>query len=87
MNQEKQPSLDESTPVFTNLRTIGVLIAGIAAGVSAWAWALSDVRAQATLLKNHGTRIEFLETRFSADHDLLLEIRGDVKALRERSGK
>lgn len=81
MSSEKQPTISEETKVRTTIRTLVAIAALIAAFVTAWTWVLSDVRAQGNSLQQHQTRLDTLEQRLSSDHDILIEIRQDVKAL------
>lgn len=80
----KTPLWSPDSKVRTTTGTIILVISTVAAGVTAWNILRSDVAFQAQTLQQHEGRLSELEKRLSADHDILLEIRGDVKALREK---
>ena len=61
-----------------------ILISGaIATGATAFAVLKAEEQATRSTLIDHDARIRAIERKVEADHDLLLEIRGDVKALRK----
>lgn len=70
--------------VRTTVGTVVAILISVAAGVMAWASLRADVAAQHKDIVGHELRLSELETRLSRDHDILLEIRGDVKALRDK---
>lgn len=75
--------IDSGAPVRTTWGVIISIGVAIAAGATAFAvLQAADQTTKATLIE-HDARIRAIERKVEADHDLLLEIRGDVKALRK----
>jgi hypothetical protein len=65
----------------TTVGTIGLLIALTATAVAAWMNTRAAVGDHTRTLEQHETRIITIETRAREDHDILVEIRADQKAL------
>jgi len=83
MNTQPEPLINSDAPVkltWSVIVSIGVAIAGAA---TAFAVLKADDQATKAALVEHDSRIRAIERKVEADHDLLLEIRGDVKALRK----
>ncbi len=87
MTSEKRPTIDGNLKLPTTLGTFGVLFCVTASGVAAWTWSQAEIRRHDQMLHHHTQRLDAVEKKANDDHDILLEIRGDVKALRERSFK
>lgn len=75
------------TRLRTTLGTLATTVAVVAAVVAAWTILRSDVQAHARALSAHEARIKTIEDKVSADHDILIEIRTDLKALRRERGQ
>jgi hypothetical protein len=75
--------IDSEAPIRTTWGVIVSIGVAIAAGATAFAVLKADEQASKATLLDHDTRIRAIERKVDADHDLLLEIRGDVKALRK----
>ncbi len=67
-------SVSEDTKLKLPLRVQFVLLAFVAAGAAAWALTRRDV-------SDHADRLASVETKQASDHDVLVEIRADVKRL------
>jgi hypothetical protein len=67
-------NLGEAAPIRTTWRTLIVLMAFLATGFGSWVLLRADVQ-------DHEKRLGSVESRLSSDHDILLEIRADLKAL------
>jgi hypothetical protein len=77
-SETSAPYVGDDAKVRVPLRTFGWLAAVVAAGAIAWATTKAEVA-------DHTERIKAIEVRAALDHDILLEIRSDVKAFnRER---
>ncbi len=78
-------SLGENAPVRTTWRTLLALAALAATAFGSWLMVRAQVEGHEVRLNTTDKRIEAVEARFANDHDILLEIRADLKALtRER---
>ena len=66
--------LGDAAPVKTTWRTLIAMGAFLAAGFGSWVLLRADVQ-------DHEKRLGSVESRLSSDHDILLEIRADLKAL------
>jgi len=82
-------SSDTNAPLITGQRTIkttlgalGVLLGLLATGLLAWSDLKDNVATGARNHEQHERRIRTLEDRAAVDHDILIEIRSDLKALR-----
>lgn len=75
--------IDSEAPVRTTWGVIISIGVAIAAGATAFVALQAEEQASKATLQDHDTRIRAIERKVEADHDLLLEIRGDVKALRK----
>lgn len=74
-------SLGENAPIRTTWRALLVVIAFLATGFGSWVLLRYEVQ-------DHEKRLGVVETRVGNDHDILLEIRADLKALaRDRDRK
>lgn len=82
MTPTNAPFIASDRPVRTTWGTIISLLAIVAAGVAAWTLVKAEVASQASTLAVHETRIKSIEEKITADHDILIEIRSDLKALR-----
>lgn len=78
-DETRSPLFSEDTKLpRMPLKFAAAIVATVAAG--AIAWALTTTR-----VADQGRRLDIVETQRAADHDILLEIRSDLKALsRER---
>lgn len=81
------PFIHSDRPVKTTLGTILALLAVVAAGVAAWTLVKAEVASQASVLAAHEVRIKSIEDKIAADHDILIEIRADLKALRRSASQ
>lgn len=87
MNPTNAPFIHSDRPVKTTWGTITALLAIVAAGVAAWTLVKAEVANQASTLAAHEVRIKSIEDKIAADHDILIEIRSDLKALRRSSSQ
>ncbi len=79
-------SLGENAPVRTTWRTLAVIGGLLATGFASWILLRAQVQAHGERLDEQTHRIDVVESRLATDHDILLEIRADVKAFtRERN--
>lgn len=78
---EPVPPWTPDSRIRTTVGTVGLLIGLIATGVFAWATLRGDVEDHSRSLKAHEQRLGTIETRAREDHDILVEIRADQKAL------
>lgn len=78
MNEKAKTVINKNTLVPVGLIAIG---AGIAFGAIWWA-ATVEARTSET-----ATRVKVLEENNAEDHDLLIEIRADVRYLKEREAR
>lgn len=77
MNHERTTgpfNLGDTAPVRTNWRTLCIVGAFLASVFGSWIMIRADVADQ-------GKRLSTVEARSATDHDILLEIRADLKAL------
>lgn len=79
------PFVTRDTRVRTTYGTILTIVAAAIAGATGWTLLKTEVEANARTLEAHDARLRTVERKLEADHDLLLEIRGDLKALRART--
>ena len=86
MNNEKQTqTIGSDTKFRTSLGSLIAVILAAASMVAAWTWLNADVRAHSKAITDHGERISTMEKRWENDHDILIEIRADLKALRREN--
>lgn len=78
------PFVTRDTRIRTSIGTIVTIVACAVIAATGWAVMKGDVEAHARQLEAHDARLRAVERKLEADHDLLLEIRGDLKALRAR---
>lgn len=82
MTPTNAPFVHADRPVKTTWGTLVALLAIFAAGVAAWTLVRAEVSSHASTLVAHEARIKAVEDKIAADHDILIEIRADLKALR-----
>lgn len=73
-DESRTPYLSEETRVKVPLKFAAAIVATVAAGAIAWALTTTRVADQAR-------RLDVVELKQSTDHDILLEIRSDLKSL------
>jgi hypothetical protein len=83
MKTQPDTIINSDTPVRLTWSVIVSIGFAIAAAATAFAVLKADDQATKATLSEHDARIRAIERKVEADHDLLLEIRGDVKALRK----
>ena len=82
MSSETAPFITGQRTFKTTLGALGALIGLVCAGVLAWASLRGDVDNQARTVERHEYEIKVVKQRLDSDHDILIEIRSDLKALR-----
>ena len=82
MSSETAPFITGQRTFKTTLGALGALIGLVCAGVLAWSSVKADVEGHGRQLDQHERRLKTVEERISSDHDILIEIRADLKALR-----
>lgn len=82
--QTAAPFVTRDTRVRTTYGTIIAIVAAAIAGATGWTLLKTEVESNARSLEAHDARLRTVERKIEADHDLLLEIRGDLKAIRAK---
>ena len=81
-SETNAPLITSQRTIKTTLGAIGTLLALVSAGLLAWSSVKADVEGHGRQLDQHERRLKTVEERISSDHDILIEIRADLKALR-----
>lgn len=82
------PPWGADSRIRTTLGAIGLVIALTASAVAAWVSTRGTVSDHTRTLDQHEARLGTIEQRAREDHDILVEIRSDQKAMmRELSAK
>jgi type VI protein secretion system component VasK len=78
------PFVTRDTRVRTTYGTIFTIVGFAVAAAIAWTLLKSEVESNTRTIEAHDARLRAVERKIEADHDLLLEIRGDLKAIRAK---
>jgi hypothetical protein len=88
---KNQPPEETTAPwtrdsrIKTTLGTLISILVAVSAAAAAWTITRNDLQTQARTIQHHEQRLQSVETKAAVDHDILVEIRSDLKALmRER---
>lgn len=87
MSSETTPPITVEQPIKTTIGTIIAIVTVAAAGVAAWTYVRADVAQHSRTLEVHERRLASVEDKIASDHDILIEIRSDLKALRREKGQ
>lgn len=79
--QTRVPFFAPDSKIRTTIGTVVAITVAVGGASVAWTWVQADLQAHHRTISQHETRLAELEAKFERDHDVLLEIRGDIKSL------